>query len=142
MIQVLTIQRKMRVYSQNWVQFFALCCSCRHYCSPSNVYKFNMVLTFQNLKNVDIVYNCFINEFYMYFHKAIVTLSRIFYYPPFGSPPQFKAFFCIPLSTLIFGKSYTPLTKGGVLSHLNKGGHYARKSCHLSREGIIQCPLF
>ena len=53
MIQVLTIERKMRVYSQNLVQFFALCCSYRHCCSPSNVYKFNAgSLTFQNLKKL------------------------------------------------------------------------------------------
>ena len=38
MVQVLTIQKKMRVYLRNWVQFLALYCSYRIYCTSSTVY--------------------------------------------------------------------------------------------------------
>ena len=48
MMQLLTIQRKMRVFLHFVVH--------RHYCSPRSVYKFNVLLTVQNLKNVGIVY--------------------------------------------------------------------------------------
>ena len=58
MIQVLTIQTKLRIYLENWVNCFLdfifhiditiLLVTC--------IDKFNIVLSFRNLKNNDIVY--------------------------------------------------------------------------------------
>lgn len=51
MIQVLTTQRKMRVYLHDWEQVLALYC----FTLVTVINKFNVALSFRNLKKVDIV---------------------------------------------------------------------------------------
>ena len=130
MIQVLPIQRKMSVYSQNW--HFALCCSYRHYCSPSNVYKFNMVLTSQNLKKCwYCLYLLYRWTFLCTFIKQFLPFQRFSITPLLASLPNLKNFlypsiyahFWEVLYTLNKGRSPIPLKQGG------RGGGTMQENC-------------
>lgn len=96
-----------------------LCCSQRNYCTSSNVYnEFDVVLSFQTLKIVDIVDICFINIFKKFFitrqflpiQKLLISLlymtSSSHY---FGIPPRFKNFMYHSSYAYFFWKSWPPL---------------------------------
>ena len=126
MIQVLTIRWKMQVYSQNYIHFFVLSCLYRHYCSPSNVYKFNVVLTFQNLKNVDFVYICFINEFLYLFSQKIFSFQKFSITPLLVSLPSLKNFL-YPSAFAHFGEFLYTLNRGRSPIPLNQEASQCNK---------------
>ena len=99
-----------------------LCCSQRNYCTSSNVYnEFDVVLSFQTLKIVDIVDICFINIFKKFFitrqflpiQKLLISLlymtSSSHY---FGIPPRFKKFYVSLFLCLFFLEVLAPFIKG------------------------------
>ena len=100
----------MRIYLHNWVQLFELYSSYGKYCPSSNATnKLNVVLSFQNLKKINIVY-IFFRHIFLY--KVIFSISKVshslFFFltsrPLFGIYP----YFLYPLLMPISGKSYPP----------------------------------
>ena len=77
--------------------------------------KFNVVLSFQNFPNVDIVYICFMNDFffisYFYFLQSIFFAFKSFPYPTYlASLPVLKNFlYHFPCAH--FSKVLSPLIK-------------------------------
>ena len=65
----------MRIYLHNWVQLFELYSSYEKYCPSSNATnKLNVVLSFQNLKKINIVY-IFFRHIFLY--KVIFSISKV-----------------------------------------------------------------
>ena len=108
MIEVLTIQIKIRTHLQNWVQFFAFYCSYKNILHRLTFIINSMYYLFKMWTNVDIIFVFFMNDF---FSQGILSLSNISH--SFLAPlPILKIFHLSPCA--IFRKSYpTPPTKCG-----------------------------